>query len=122
MSRDAYDEFQRGMRLLRDGHPHAAVQPLERARDLEPGKGSVREALARAYFNSRRFDAACDEFAETLAINPSNDYAHFGMGLCLLRLGERTAARGHLKLAVVMNPQEEHYARALARAGSEAGR
>lgn len=113
----AYDEFQRGVRLLRDGHPHAAVQPLERARAMEPSKGSIRETLARAYFNSQRFDAAREEFAETVAINPSNDYAHFGLGLCLLRLGDRALARGHLRLAVVMNPAEDHYQQALTRAG-----
>lgn len=110
----AYDEFQRGLQLLRDGHPHAAVAPLERARDLEPGKGSVREALARAYYNSQRYQAARAEFEETLAISPVNDYAHFGLGLCLMRLGEREAARGHLKLAVAMNPESDHYRRALA--------
>lgn len=115
---DAYDAFQRGMRLLQQGHAHAAVQPLERAREMEPRKGSVREALARAYFNSRRYRAARDEFAESLAINPANDYAHYGLGLCLLRLGEADAARGHLKLAVAMNPRSDHYREALASLGA----
>lgn len=112
----AYEAFQQGVKLLRDGHPHAAVQPLERARELEPEKGSVREALARAYYNSQRYRAAHDEFLETLSISPVNDYAHFGLGLCLIRLGEREAARAHLRLAVAMNPDPEHYRRALAEA------
>ena len=42
----AYDAFQEGNRLLASQNPHAAVIPLERARDLEPDKGSVRETLA----------------------------------------------------------------------------
>lgn len=113
-SQSAYEAFQQGMRLLSDGHPHAAALSLERARSLEPEKGSVREALARAYYNSRRFEAAREEFEETVAINPTNDYAHFGLGLCWLRLGDRVAARGHLKLAVAMNPEVDHYRRALA--------
>ena len=37
----------------RPQNPHAAVIALERARDLEPDKGSVRETLARAYFRTR---------------------------------------------------------------------
>lgn len=115
-TRSAYEEFRRGLDLLRDGNPHAAVQPLERARELEPTKSSIREALARAYFNSQQVGAAREEFSNTLEIDPANDYAHFGLGLALLRLGDLPAARGHLKLAVVMNPEEEHYARALARA------
>ena len=113
----AYDEFQRGMQLLEAGNSHAAVPPLERARDLEPGKGSVREALARAYFNSQQFDAARDEFAEALAISPANDYAHFGLGLSLMRLGDPATARGHLRLALAMNPESEHYRRAVASLG-----
>lgn len=118
MSHDqAYDHFQRGMELLEGGSAHAAVPALERARDLEPGKGSVREALARAYFNSQQYRAAREEFAETIAINPANDYAHFGLGLCLLRLGDPQTARGHLRLALAMNPESEHYRRALASIG-----
>ncbi len=113
-AQSAYEAFQQGMQLLAEGHPHAAALPLERARSLEPEKGSVREALARAYYNSRRFEAARDEFAETVAINPTNDYAHFGLGLCWMRLGDRVAARGHLKLAVAMNPEIDHYQQALA--------
>lgn len=113
----AYEDFQRGLQLLSEGHPHAAVQPLERARDLEPMKGSVREALARAYYNSQRYSAARDEFAETLALSPSNDYAHFGLGLCLVKLGERDTGRGHLKMALAMNPASEEYRRAVASLG-----
>ena len=44
-----------------------------------------------------------------------NDYAHFGLGLCLLRTGDRVGARRHLKLAVAMRPREE-YRDALAQA------
>ena len=54
---DAYIAFQEGSRLLADGNVHAAVVALERARRLEPEKGSVRETLARAYYRSGRFDA-----------------------------------------------------------------
>ena len=59
----AYDAFQEGNRLLASQNPHAAVIPLERARDLEPDKGSVRETLARAYFRTGRFTQASEEFA-----------------------------------------------------------
>jgi hypothetical protein len=44
-----------------------------------------------------------------------NDYAHFGLGLCLLRQGDRIGARGHLKLAVAMRPHNEDYRQALER-------
>jgi Flp pilus assembly protein TadD len=104
----AYEAFQEGSRLLEDSHPLAAAVVLERARDLEPDKVSIREALGRAYFRCGRFPAAGSEFARAVEIDPVNDYAHFGLGLCLLRTGDRAGARRHLKLAVAMRPRDEY--------------
>lgn len=104
----AYDAYQEGMSLLADGHPHAAAVALERARDLEPGQGSIREALGRAYFRSGRFALARAEFATAVELDPVNDYAHFGAGMAFLRLGDRVAARRHLRLAVAMRPLDDY--------------
>jgi Flp pilus assembly protein TadD len=116
----AYDAFQEGNRLLASQNPHAAVIALERARDLEPDQGSVRETLARAYFRSGRFSQARDEFERAVEIEPVNDYAHFGLGLCLIRRGDRLGARRHLKLAVAMRPDHPDYRAALARVAEDA--
>lgn len=113
---EAYARFQEGSRLLESGNAHAAVVALERARELEPEKGSIREALARAYYRSQRVDAARAEFEKVLELDPVNDYAHFGLGMCLLRSGDRDGARGHLKMATIMRPDEEAYQDALRRA------
>ena len=115
---EAYVRFQEGSRLLDSGNTHAAVVALERARDLEPEKGSIREALARAYFRSQRVEAARVEFEKVLELDPVNDYAHFGLGMCLLRKGDRAAARGHLKMATIMRPEEEAYRDALRQASA----
>jgi Flp pilus assembly protein TadD len=115
MTENAYSLFTAGSELLAAGNAHAAVVPLERARDLEPDKGSIREALARAYFRSRRFAPARDEFAAAIDIEPTNHYAHFGLALCLERLGRIDEARGHAKLAVVMVPEVDDYREALQR-------
>ena len=115
---EAYARFQEGSRLLDSGNAHAAVVALERARDLEPEKGSIREALARAYFRSQRVEAARVEFEKVLELDPVNDYAHFGLGMCLLRKGDRAAARGHLKMATIMRPEEEAYQDALRQASA----
>jgi Flp pilus assembly protein TadD len=115
---EAYTRFQEGSRLLDAGSTHAAVVALERARELEPEKGSIREALARAYFRSQRVDAARLEFEKVLELDPVNDYAHFGLGMCLLRKGDRAGARGHLKLATIMKPNEEAYQDALRQASA----
>jgi tetratricopeptide (TPR) repeat protein len=97
------------------------VVALERARDAAPRHGSVREALGRAYYGSGRTAAAEAEFSEALEIDPSNDYAHFGLGLCLARGGERVRALGHLRLAVVMRPEVDTYRQALDRIQRQQG-
>src|SRR5439155_12061944 len=55
---DVYDLYTRGQRLLEAGHFHQATVPLAKARDLEPEKTSIREALGRAYFRSHHFEQA----------------------------------------------------------------
>ena len=111
---EAYEAFQEGSRLLAGANPHAAAVALERARDHEPDKGSVREALGRAYFSSGRFTEAGAEFERAIELDPVNDYAHFGLGLARRRMGDDVGARRHLKLAVAMRPLEE-YREALAK-------
>jgi len=110
-----YDWYQRGLELLSSGDNHAAATLLERAAAAEQGKSSIHEALARAYFGSRRFDEALEQFGVVLEISPANDYAHFGAGLCLSRLGRLLEAVGHLKMANVMHPDNGDYERELAR-------
>jgi Flp pilus assembly protein TadD len=118
---EAYVAFQEGNRLLDTGNAHAATVALERARALEPEKGSIRETLARAYFRTGRFSAAEDEFLATLDLDPVNDYAHFGVGLCRLRVGDRVTARRHLRLATAMRPDNDDYRAALAQTGVDPG-
>jgi tetratricopeptide (TPR) repeat protein len=114
---DAYEAFREGTSLLESDNAHAAVIRLERARSLEPEQGSVREALARAYYRTGRYAAAEEEFEAALAIDPVNDYAHFGIGLCRLKAGDRSGARGHLRQATVMRPDNADYRAALETAG-----
>jgi len=112
---ETYTLFQRGCTLLSQRHYHQAAMVLEQARREEPDKASIREALARAYYGSGNPLLARDEFEAALEIDPANDYAHFGLALCLERSGEIASARGHAKLAVVMRPEDENYRRALER-------
>jgi Flp pilus assembly protein TadD len=109
MSGSAYDFFQRGSELLEKGDFMAAAIPLERARDLEPDKSSVREALGRAYFRSGRFQKAAVEFAAVVERHPVNDYAHFCLGRSLENTGRRREARHHAALAANMRPDRDDY-------------
>src|SRR5436309_13014393 len=111
----AYSLFAKGTRFLDEGHPHQAAMFLARAKLIEPDKGSIREALARALYASGRIARARREFAKAVALDPVNDYAHFGLALACERTGQRTRAVAHLKLALAMRPGVDHYERALAR-------
>jgi len=108
-----YDWYQRGLDLLKSGSAAAAVQLLSRAAEAEPESPSLREALARAQFGARRFAEAADSFRWIVEDNPSEDYARFGLGLSLSRMGEFEAAVEHLALAVAMRPENRDYEQAL---------
>ena len=115
-SDDAYALFQRGQALLADQHWQQAVVSLEKAKRLEPDKTSIREALGCAYFHSGSYRHAAREFSAVVERTPVNDYAHFCLGRSLQKLGDRRAARRHLKLACGMRPDREDYRRYLERA------
>jgi Flp pilus assembly protein TadD len=111
----AYDLLERAREFLRTGHPHQAAMLLGEAKLIEPDKGSIREALGRALYQSGRAARARREFAKAVQIDPVNDYAHFGLALSCARTGQRTRAIAHLKLAIAMRPGAEEYRAALDR-------
>ncbi len=102
-----------GMALLGKGSPAAAAQVLQRAADAEPASRSVREALARAQFDTGQYAAAADNFRVIVEASPTDDYAHFGLGLSLARSGDHDAAAEYLALAAAMRPDRKPYTDAL---------
>jgi Flp pilus assembly protein TadD len=111
----AYDLLQRGAALLARRHHAQAAVVLERAARLEPGKGSILEALGRAYFNSAQHARALATFEALLEVDPSSHYGHYALGQSLKRLGRTREARTHLRLAVALAPGSALYRSALAR-------
>ncbi|HEY0933613.1 MAG TPA: tetratricopeptide repeat protein [Trebonia sp.] len=102
-----------GLELLSKGSPAAAAQVLQRAANAEPNSRSVREALARAQFDSGQYPVAADNFRMIVEASPADDYAHFGLGLSLARTGDHAAAAEYLALAAAMRPDRKHYTDAL---------
>jgi len=105
----AYELYMNGTKLLDHGDFHAAVVPLARARDLVPDKTSVREALGRALFGSRRYREAAAEFEAVVERAPTNDYALFCLGRSLMECGRPAEARKPLALAARMRPDRRDY-------------
>ena len=98
---DVYAMLLRGRDLLGRGHHHQAATVLERASLLEPEKTSIREELARALYLSGQKARAGEEFARVVELDPSNDYAHFGLGLCQAVGSGRLAAAPILALFAI---------------------
>jgi Flp pilus assembly protein TadD len=110
---DIYALYQRGLDLLGRGSAAAAAQLLERAAAAEPDSRSILEALGRAQFDTRRYEAAAGSFRRIVDASPSDDYAQFGLGLALARTGDHEGAAEHLALAAAMRPDLRHYTEAL---------
>ena len=113
---NAYDLFMNGTALLDNRDFHAAVVPLARARELEPDKASVREALGRALFGAQRYREAAAEFEAIVEHAPTNDYALFCLGRSLQLQGRHAEARKPLALASCLRPEREDYRQYLGRA------
>jgi Flp pilus assembly protein TadD len=110
---EAYTQFQRGLTFLRERHPAQAAMLLAQALRLEPGKSSIREALGRAEFALGMYEAAAGRFRDVVGDAPDDDYAHYALGRCLLRLGRTDEARASLRLACALNPHSALYREAL---------
>jgi tetratricopeptide (TPR) repeat protein len=104
-----YDLYQRGCELLDHGDHEAATVPLQKARDLEPEKASIRETLGRALFHSRRYAAAAREFQAVAQNAPTNDYALFCLGRSMQLLGRHREACKPLALASSLRPERADY-------------
>lgn len=107
-----YDAYRRAEDLLGHGNPEAAAIILERLRAGDPDSASLLEAWARALFDARRFAEAAEAFGLLVERSPDNDYAHYGLGLCLWRLQRFPSSRDHLAMAMVMRPDRSEYAQA----------
>ncbi len=105
----SYELYQRGIELLERGDFAAAAVPLAKVAAREPEKSSVREALGRALFRSRRFGEAAAEFEAVVERYPTNDFAHFCLGRSLQLTGRSEQARRHLAIAANLRPERSDY-------------
>lgn len=119
---ELYTLYRQGVELLEDGSFGEATVPLAEVARRAPEKASVREALGRAYFGSRRFAEAAAEFEAVAEKAPTDDYALFCLGRSLQMLGRHAEARQPLALAACMQPNRTDYRAYRDRARSAAER
>lgn len=111
-SDEVYQWYKRALDLLESGNPHAALLLIDRIMSVEPQSASIMEMYARALFDTSDFRAAAMAFDVLIQLQPDNDYAHFGKGLCLWRMQQFVQARDELGMASAMRPDRLEYAHA----------
>ena len=100
-----YDLYRRGCELLDHGDYQAAIVPLTRARDLEPDKASIREALGRALFHAQRYEGAAAEFEAVAAQRAHERLRAVLPGPPMQLLGRHREACQPLALACSLRPE-----------------
>ena len=107
---DAYDLYQQGREHLQRGMAAQATVALEKAKQLEPDKASIREALGIAYFRIQRWARRKRSSAPCSSSRPPTTTRTTRSGATLEKQGRDAEANGHYKLASSMSPSSEQYA------------
>ncbi|MFJ8580376.1 tetratricopeptide repeat protein [Micromonospora sp. NPDC093277] len=115
---DLLAEYRRATMFFEAGDPTGAARLLEPIVEAEPGNSSVRQLLARAYFQSAQLSQAEEQLRELVDRDPSDHYAHHVLGRTLERLNRPADALRHLRIAAAMHSTNADYAAALRRVES----
>lgn len=90
--------------LLRENKLDQAIATLQEAISRDPSYAAGRVTLARAYDAAGRPEAAAEQYAEALRLNPDEPYCHYRFGALLLADGDLHAAVAHLRHATRTDP------------------
>ena len=105
---DLLEEYRRATFFFESGDPLGAARLLEPIVEAEPHNTSVRQLLARAYFQSAQLGRAEEQLRVLVDRDPADHYAHHVLGRTLERLGRFREALPHLRLAAAMKRQTDY--------------
>lgn len=114
--------FWRGDQFAMTGEFSQATGPYRKSILLDPGEIKPRLALAGTYYFLRRYKASAQEYQAALSIEPSNDEAHFYLGLFDFRAHDYARAQSHFAAASRRGPFSLPATRFLALSYEKAGR
>ncbi|MFC3501509.1 tetratricopeptide repeat protein [Micromonospora krabiensis] len=112
---DLLAEYRLATLYFEAGDPTAAARLLEPIIEAEPDNASVRQLLARAYFQSAQLSRAEEQLRTLVDQDPSDHYSHHVLGRTLERLNRHADALRHLRIAAAMHSANDDYATALRR-------
>ncbi|MDG4828327.1 tetratricopeptide repeat protein [Solwaraspora sp. WMMD1047] len=115
---DLLAEYRRAVMFFEAGDPGGAVRLLEPIVEAEPDNSSVRQLLARAYFQSAQLGRAEEQLRALVDRDPSDHYAHHVLGRTLERLNRPSDALRYLRIAAAMRAENDDYLTALRRVES----
>ncbi|MFI6824768.1 tetratricopeptide repeat protein [Micromonospora sp. NPDC050187] len=118
---DFLTEYRRATMFFEAGDPTGAARLLEPIVAAEPGNASVRQLLARAYFQSAQLGRAEEQLRVLVDQDPSDHYAHHVLGRTLERLNRPADALRHLRIAAAMHSTNDDYRKALQRVETRVG-
>jgi predicted Zn-dependent protease len=119
---DLLAEYRRATMFFEAGDPIGAARLLEPIVEAEPGNSSVRQLLARAYFQSAQLNRAEEQLRELVDRDPSDHYAHHVLGRTLERMNRPGEALSHLRIAQAMRSDIPDYSSAVDRVSAKVGR
>lgn len=97
-----------GLLELQRGHPAAAVAPLRRWVELQPGHADALYNLGHALESIQDFTEAADAFRRALAAGPAQPAdIHASLGFCLTQLGREDEAATEFERALAIHPAHQ---------------
>lgn len=115
---DLLAEYRRATLFFESGDPTGAARLLEPIVEAEPENTSVRQLLARAYFQTAQLGRAEEQLRALVDRDPTDHYAHHVLGRTLERMNRPADALRHLRIAAAMHSGNEDYRTALLRVQS----
>ena len=97
----------RGRAALAEGDTRAAIEHLTALTDHAPGFAEGFHTRAQAYYRADLYGPALDDLERTLALNPDNYNAIFGLAVMMQEFGEQGRAAVLLRRALALNPHHE---------------
>jgi Flp pilus assembly protein TadD len=107
-----YELFRLAEQYLEDGHPRHTISTLQRMDDADLATSAAQRLLALAYYRFAALDRAREVAQALVDADPTDAEAAHLLGRTLTRMGRPDEARQWLRLAAVLDPREEHVARA----------
>ncbi|MDW4496985.1 tetratricopeptide repeat protein [Sulfitobacter sp. D35] len=105
--------LERGRDALEEEDPVTAIEHLTALTDHAPDFAEGYHARATAYFQRGLYGPALDDLQRTLALNPSQFNAIFGLGVMLEEFGDLRRAEQAFRQVLALHPHHQNAKTAL---------